>query len=79
MHQTNFVKRKATIVKSKYTPDDFARIKQAFFNEVVQVVEKRAELILTWDQTGINSVPVPSWTMDWPGAKCVKGKGVNDK
>ena len=82
LHRMKFVKRKATTAKSKYAPDDFARVKQAFLNEVVQVVEMEeipAELILNWDQTGINLVPVSSWTMDQSGAKRVEVKGVNDR
>ena len=84
LHRMNFVKRKATTAKSKYAPDDFARVKQAFVNEVVQVVEMEeihvpAELILNWDQTGINLVPVYSWTMNRSGAKRVEVKGVNDR
>ena len=82
LRRMNFVKRKATTAKSKYAPDDFARVKQAFLDEVVQVVEMEeipAELILNWDQTGINLAPVSSWTMDQSGTKRVKVKGVNDK
>ena len=82
LHRMNFVKRKATTAKSKYAPDDFARQKQAFLDEVVQVVEMEeipAELILNWDQTGISLVPVSSWTLDQSGAKRVEVKGVNDK
>ena len=82
LHCMNFVKRKATTAKSKYAPDDFARIKQAFLNQVVQIVGMEqipAELILNWDQTGINLVPASSWTMDQSGAKRVELKGVNDK
>ena len=82
LHRMNFVKRKATTAKSKYTPEDFARRKQAFLDEVVGVVEMEEippELILNWDQTGINLVPASGWTMDQLGAKRVEIKGVNDK
>ena len=82
LHRMNFVKRKATTAKSKYTPEDFARQKQAFLDEVVGVMEMEElppELILNGDQTGINLVPASSWTMDQSGAKRVEIKGVNDK
>ena len=81
LYRIYFVKGKATTAKSRYALDDFARIKQAFLNEVVQVVEMEeipAELILNWDQTGINLVPVSICTLAQSGAKRVKAKGVND-
>ena len=37
------------------------------------------ELIFNWDQTGLNLVPTPSWTMEEKGAKRVEIKGLNDK
>ena len=49
LHLMNFVKRKATIAKSKHAPEDFARLKQVFLDEVVGVVEMEEvppELIL---------------------------------
>jgi hypothetical protein len=30
------------------------------------------ELVINWDQTGINIVPLSQWTMDVEGAKCSK-------
>ena len=32
------------------------------------------ELVINWDQTGINIVPVSQWTMDVEGAKRVEMK-----
>ena len=37
------------------------------------------ELASNWDKTGINLVPVSSWTMDESGTKRVEVKEVNDK
>ena len=48
----NFVRRKATTSKSKYKPDDFAKVKEAFLDDVVSFVEMEeipAELILNWE------------------------------
>ena len=66
----NFVKRKATTAKSEHAPEDVG---------VVEMEEIPPELILNWDQTGMNLVPVSSWTMNQSGAKRVKVKGVSDK
>ena len=36
-------------------------------------------LIINWDQTGINYVPVGSWTMEVEGTKRVEMIGKDDK
>ena len=76
LNRMNFVKRKATTSKSKHTPKDFARLKKAFLDEVVAVVEIPTELILN---CGINLVPVSTWTMNQQGARHVEITGVNNK
>ena len=30
-----------------------------------------SDLIFSWDQTGLNYVPVSNWTIEKEGAKCV--------
>ena len=37
------------------------------------------QLIINWDHTGINYVPVSSWTMETAGTKCVEIIGKDDK
>ena len=37
------------------------------------------ELVINWDQTGINYVSVSEWTMDQEGAKRVEMIGKDDK
>lgn len=37
------------------------------------------QLIINWDHTGINYVPVSSWTMEKEGTKRVEIMGINDK
>ena len=37
------------------------------------------QLIINWDHTGINYVPVSSWTMEAPGTKWVEIIGNDDK
>jgi len=62
----NFVCRKATTAKSKYSPSDFADLKKSFLQSVVETVtmeEISPQLILNWDQTGINIVPSSCWSM----------------
>ena len=82
LDRMKFVRRKATTSKSRYTPSDFAKLKQEFLDEVASTVtmeEIPPELILNWDQTGIHLVPAGAWTMDQDGSKRVEITGVNDK
>ena len=60
----------------------FDELKAQFLEEVattVYVEEIPPELILNWDQTGINLVPSSSWTMEQKGAKYVELTGIDDK
>ena len=62
LKRTNFVRHKATTSKSKYTLADFAELKKPFLQSVVETVtmeEISPQLVLNWDQTGINIIP--SW------------------
>ena len=56
----NFIKRKAT-TKLKVTVADFEEKKQQFLQDIKAVVvfeEIPDQLIINWDQMGINYVPV---------------------
>ena len=78
----NYVRRKATTAKNNHSPQDLAKLKKDFLNDVAAVVgmeEIVPELVLNWDQTGIHLVPASSWTMDKEGSKQVAIKGGNDK
>ena len=77
-----FVKRKGTTSKSKDTVDDFKRRKAEFLEQVrttVVMEEIPSELILNWDQTGLNIVPASHWTLEQKGARRAELIGVNDK
>jgi tellurite resistance protein len=77
----NYVKRKAT-TKSKLTVQGFEELKQQYLLDIKAVVDMEEiphDLIINWDQTGINYVPVSQWTMTKEGSKRVEIVGVNDK
>lgn len=60
----------------------FLTMKEQFLQEIVDVVKMEdipGELILNWDQTGLNLIPAPAWTMEKRGTKRVKIIGVDDK
>jgi len=46
---------------------------------VVTLVEIPFDLVIKFDQTGINYIPVWSWTMEVQGAKHVEVAGKDDK
>jgi hypothetical protein len=45
----------------------------------VEMYKIPSELVINWDQTGINIVPVSQWTMEVEGAKRVEITGIDDK
>ena len=58
-----FVKRKAT-TKSKVAVQNFEELKQQYLLDIKAVVELEEttdELVINWDQTGINYIPVSQW------------------
>ena len=62
--------------------ENFDLLKEKFLLEVKNVVymnEILKDLIINFDQTGINYVPVTSWTMEQEGAKCVEVVAKDDK
>ena len=60
----------------------FDEVKKLFlqdFRNVIMMDEVPAELVINWDQTGLNYVLVSQWTMEQEGAKRVKIDGKDDK
>ncbi len=67
----NFINK---TTKAKVNIKEFEAAKTRFLQEIIEVVkveEIPVELIFNWDQTGLNLVPVSSWTMDLKGSKRV--------
>lgn len=62
--------------------EEFKTLKKQFLEDIIDVVTMEdipPELVLNWDQTGVNLVPASSWTMKRKGSKRVEIKGLNDK
>ena len=81
LKRMGFVKRKACS-KAKVIPEQFDKLKEEFLLEVKNIVamdEIPYELILNFDQTGLNYVPVTHWTMEKEGAKRVEVFAKDDK
>ena len=71
-----FVKRKASTAKNKFSVSNFEELKRT---TTVVMEEISPHLILNWDQTGLRIVPSSSWTMDRRGSRRVQLTGVDDK
>ena len=66
-----FVKRRANI-KSKVSVEHFEELKELYlldFNNAIKMDDVPPELVINWDQTGINYMPISSWTMEQEGTK----------
>ena len=81
MERMGYVKRKAT-TKAKITVENLAALKEQFLLDIrglVEMEEIPPDLILNWDQTAVNYVPVSNWTMAKEGSKSVPVAGIDDK
>ena len=77
----HFVKRRGN-TKAKVNVSDFDQFKTQFVYDVkaiTQFEEIPDSLVINWDHTGINYVPISSWTMEEEGKKRVEISGMNDK
>ena len=75
------VKQRASS-KAKVDVEKFEALKQGFLlviTNVVSLEEIPPDLIINWDQTGINYIPIGSWTMEKEGARRVELAGKDDK
>jgi len=76
-----YVKRKACS-KTKVDVEQFKEVKEAILLDVRNIVamdEIPAELIVNFDQTALNYVPITPWTMEKQGAKRVEVVAKDDK
>ena len=81
LKRMGMVKQKVN-TKAKVTVEDFQTLKEQFLLDIKNAVsldEIPPALILNWDQTGINYVPVSSWTIESEGSKRVELAGKDDK
>ena len=81
MSRMGFVKRKACST-AKVTVENFEEMKIQFLFDIqvfVNMEEIPPDLIINWDHTGINYVPISKWTMEKEGTKRIEIAGVDDK
>ena len=81
LQRMGMVKRRAN-TKTKVIVEDFDKLKMLFLldiKNVVQMDEVPAQLIINWDQIGINYIPTSNWTMEQVGSKRIEIIGKDDK
>ena len=81
MSRMGYVRRKGTKA-ARQLPADFPEVKATFLERVRSAVTAHdipPQLVINFDQTGVNVVPVSSWTMHSEGAKQVEIFGKEDK
>ena len=82
LSKMNFVKRKATTKKPKFTVSNFEELKDQFLMDIkaIALMENIPdEMIVNWDQTAIKYIPLSNWTMAKEGSKHVEVVGIGDK
>ena len=70
------------LLREKVTVEHFDELKKLFlleFNSVVEMDEVPPQLVINWDQMGINYIPISSWTMEEEGSNRVEVAGKDDK
>ena len=81
LSRMGFVKRRAS-TSAKISPQAFDELKKQFLFDakcLIDMEEIPDSSVINWDQTGIQYVPVSSWTMEKFGMKRVEIKGLKDK
>ena len=82
LRRMGMVKRKGTTSKKFFNVEHFENEKDKFLTDVRNKMENNdipKQLVIDWDQTGINIVPVSQWTMEVEGTKRVEIQGIDDK
>ena len=81
LSRMGYVKRRGSTA-AKVAVSNFEEVKQQFLLDIKVVVEMEeipSELVINWDQTGINYVPSDSYTMEKEGTKRVPIIAADDK
>ena len=80
LERLGFVKRKSN-TKANVSISDFEENKAQFLFDVKTIInmeEIRSDLVINFDNTGLQYVPDSNWTMAKEGAKRVEIAGVED-
>uniref|UniRef100_A0A1X7UK74 DDE-1 domain-containing protein n=1 Tax=Amphimedon queenslandica TaxID=400682 RepID=A0A1X7UK74_AMPQE len=81
LKEINFVKRKAT-TKGKVSVENIDELERRYLIDIkaaVPIDDIPHDLVLNWDQTGLNYAAMSQWTMEKEVSKRVEVAGINDK
>ena len=81
LRRLGFVKRRSS-TKAKVSASNFALLQEQFSYDakvLIDMMEIPGSLVIIWDQTGIQYVPVSQWTMEREGMKRIEIAGNQDK
>ena len=83
LKRMGFVQRKATTkTKTSLSKPEFELAKKTYLKKIKKAVvdgKIPPELVINWDQTGVNVVPASQWTQAEKGSSRVEIAGVGDK
>ena len=78
-----FVQRRgSTQTKAKLSDQQVSQMKHTYLTQVsgmVKVHKILSELVINWDQAGVNLIPSQNWTMEQQGSSRVEIAGINNK
>jgi hypothetical protein len=83
MKRMGLVKRRGSTAKrTDMSAEEFKAVRQRFLGKLAKIATDKhspPQLIINWDQTGLNVVPSSSWTMEKEGSKRIEIAGLQDK
>ena len=68
--------------EAKLSDQQVSQVKHTYLSQVsgmVNVHKIPSELVINWDQAGVNLIPSQNWTMEQQGSSRVEIAGINDK
>ena len=78
-----YIKRKVTTkARVAFTQSEFEVAKRRYLNRIKKAVTRGKippELVINWDQTGVNVVPSSQWTQEERGSSRVEVAGAGDE
>ena len=67
-----FVQRRgSTQTKAELSDEQISKLKHTYLSQIegmIKVHNIPSELVINWDQAGVNVVPLKNWTMEQQGA-----------
>ena len=82
MKRMGLVKRRGSTQAKKSSSAEYQHLRSTYLRQISGIVAVHKipqEMVVNWDQSGINIVPLSNWTMEQEGASRIEIVGLNDK